>query len=258
MVLACDKRLGGNINEEVDIQADAEGYVKLTAMTSTIPALVQVAVPTVGGGSFPVIDFATSGNTWDAQSERVTWIPRVGSPSARWIWFPDTGNPAENAPVGKRWFRRVIEIPADRAIKQATVTMCADNEFTLFVNGRQVGTGSDWQKPVKVDIRSDMKPGPLVLAVEAVNTVYSGANPAGLIGCVQIEFVDGPPMIQFTDGSWKTCDKEVTGWQAPGFNADGWKPARVLGQNGMSPWGGLAEFTCLVSGSLVSGSHRNK
>jgi hypothetical protein len=46
--------------------------------TPAIPALVQFAVPTLAGGSFQVIDFATSGNTWDAQSERVTWIPRMG------------------------------------------------------------------------------------------------------------------------------------------------------------------------------------
>ena len=78
IVLARDKRLGGNIHEEVDIQADAGGYVALTPQTPTIPALVQFAVPTVAGGSFQVIDFATSGNTWDAQSERVTWIPRIG------------------------------------------------------------------------------------------------------------------------------------------------------------------------------------
>ena len=78
LVLARDKRLGGNIHEEVDIQADAGGYVAVTPQMPTIPALVQFAVPTVGGGSFQVIDFATSGNTWDAQSERVTWIPRMG------------------------------------------------------------------------------------------------------------------------------------------------------------------------------------
>ncbi len=77
IVLARDKRLGWDIHEKVDIQADAEGYVAVTPLTPTISALMQFSVPTVGGGSFPVIDFATSGNTWDARSERVTWIPKV-------------------------------------------------------------------------------------------------------------------------------------------------------------------------------------
>lgn len=243
LVLARDKRLGGNIHEEVDIQADGQGYVAVTPITPTVPALVQFAVPISGGGSFPVIDFAASGNTWDERSERVTWIPRIAPPSARWIWFPDTGNSARNAPVGKRWFRRVVKIPEGRQIKQATVTMCADNEFTLFINGRKVGSGTSWQTPVKMDLTSGVKPGPMVLAVEAVNTEFTGpSNAAGLLGRVQVEFVTGPPMIQFTDGSWKTSDKEITGWQAPGFSDDAWKQVRVLGRIGMSPWGGLDEF----------------
>ncbi len=77
IVLARDKRLGGNIHEKVNIQADGEGYVAVRPLEPTIPALMQFAVPTVGGGSFQVVDFATSGNTWDEQSERVTWIPQI-------------------------------------------------------------------------------------------------------------------------------------------------------------------------------------
>jgi DUF1680 family protein len=77
IVLARDKRLGGNIHEKVNIQSDGEGYVEVRPLDPTIPALMQFAVPIAGGGSFPVIDFATSGNTWDEQSERVTWIPLI-------------------------------------------------------------------------------------------------------------------------------------------------------------------------------------
>ena len=77
IVLARDKRLGGNIHEKVNIQADGEGYVAVKPLEPTIPALMQFAVPFTGGSSFPVIDFATSGNTWDERSERVTWIPQI-------------------------------------------------------------------------------------------------------------------------------------------------------------------------------------
>ena len=78
VVLARDKRLGGNIYEPVEIEADAEGYVALTPQPPAIHASMQFAVPTVGGSAFPVIDFATSGNTWSKESERVTWFPRPG------------------------------------------------------------------------------------------------------------------------------------------------------------------------------------
>jgi DUF1680 family protein len=239
VVLARDKRLSGDIQEEVEIQAAADGIVPLTMLVTNIPALMQFAVPTTTGGTFPVVDFASAGNTWDATSEYVTWIPRPSPPAARWIWFPDAGYPALQAPVGKRWFRRVLDLPAGREIKHATATFCADNQFTLFVNGHPVGTGTNWQQPVTLDLQSDLKPGDVVLAVEAVNTPYKGLNVAGLIGCVQIGFKEGPSMICFTDGTWKTSDRETPGWQTPGFKDDGWKPALVLGRNGMKPWGEL-------------------
>jgi hypothetical protein len=78
LVLARDKRLHGDVEEGEDIQTDADGSVSLVPTAATVGALVQFAVPTTKGGSFPVIDFASSGNTWDARSERVTWIPRFG------------------------------------------------------------------------------------------------------------------------------------------------------------------------------------
>lgn len=237
IVLARDKRLGGDIYEGVDIQADAQGCVLLTTQAVTIPALMQFSVPTVAGGNFPVVDFASSGNTWDAQSERVTWIPKPGKPAASWIWFPDTGNPAEKAPVGKRWFRRVLEIPAGSEIKQATATLCADNQFTFFINGEKVGNGDSWQKPVKMDLSSHLKPGSVVLAVEAVNTAYRGPNAAGLLGRFQIDLANDSSIILFTDGTWNASDQEMTGWQNSGFDDAGWKPAKKLGGNGMKPWG---------------------
>ena len=74
IVLARDQRLGGNIDEAEDIEADAGGYVELKPMATTIPAMMQFTVPSAHGGSFPVVDFATSGDTWDARLKRVTWI----------------------------------------------------------------------------------------------------------------------------------------------------------------------------------------
>jgi DUF1680 family protein len=243
VVLARDKRLGGEIQEEVEIQADVDGIVPLTTQATTLPALMQFAVPTTAGCSFQVVDFASAGNTWDATSEYATWIPGPGQSTARWIWFPDAGNPAQQAPVGKRWFRRVLEIPAGREIKEATATFCVDNQFTLFVNGRRAGAGTNWQQRLKFDLTRDLKPGIAVLAVEAENTDYKGPNAAGLLGRVQIEFKEGTPVTLFTDGTWKSSDQDTPGWQTPGFKDDGWKATRVLGRTGMKPWGELKEFS---------------
>ncbi|GDY15123.1 hypothetical protein LBMAG53_40010 [Planctomycetota bacterium] len=78
VVLARDRRLGEDFKQPAEILADSHGCVALTAVKPAIPgALMQFSVPTADGGHFPVVDFATSGNTYDATSERVTWIPRT-------------------------------------------------------------------------------------------------------------------------------------------------------------------------------------
>ena len=82
IVLAQDKRLGGDIEQGYEIKVEEDGCVALAPVKATIPALMQFSVPTVDGGSFPVIDFASAGSTWDASSAYRTWIPqRVPNPT---------------------------------------------------------------------------------------------------------------------------------------------------------------------------------
>ena len=77
LVLSRDKRLGGDIHHPVRIKVDAQGFVALSPFPNKI-GQVGFNVPTTDGGSFPVIDYASAGNTWDESSEFVTWIPKSG------------------------------------------------------------------------------------------------------------------------------------------------------------------------------------
>jgi DUF1680 family protein len=74
IVLARDKRLGDNIHQPVKIEADRDGFVTLTPMEATLGQMA-FQVPLQGGGSFPVIDYASAGRTWDASSELSAWLP---------------------------------------------------------------------------------------------------------------------------------------------------------------------------------------
>ena len=122
---------------------------------------------------------------------------------AKWIWFPE-GNPAASAPVGTRYFRRVFEFPAGQTVRTATVTMTADNEYRLFVNGQAAGGGSDWRQPGKIAIGAFLKTGKNVLAVQ-VRNVGDAPTPAGLIGNLNVVFESGNPLTLATDGSWKSA-----------------------------------------------------
>lgn len=55
--------------------------------------------------------------------------------------------------------------------------MSADNEFTLWINGKKVSEGSNFKTPVKSPIASFLRPGANVVSV-AVNNVGTTASPA--------------------------------------------------------------------------------
>jgi hypothetical protein len=147
--------------------------------------------------------------------------------SARWIWFPE-GRPERSAPPGKRFFRRAVNVDGD--IASARLVMTADNTFEASVNSQQAGKGHDFHHGHSMDVSLLLKPGANLITVTAVNTLDT-ANPAGLVGALDIKYRDGRMQTVRTDGSWeasKTAD-------------DNWSAAMELGPLGMAPWGDVQE-----------------
>ncbi len=75
LVLTRDARLGGDIHAPVAVQVQGDGSVALAPAATAAFAQVTFDVPTADGHSFPVIDYASAGNTWAPNSEYITWIP---------------------------------------------------------------------------------------------------------------------------------------------------------------------------------------
>ena len=155
---------------------------------------------------------------------------------AQWIWFPE-GNPAAEAPKGERFFRRNVELPADASLKRAQLLLTVDDQFTLFVNGQEVGKSSGetdaWKSFKTFDLKSRLRPGANVLAVKAFNN----GNAAGLLAKLEIELGSGPLVTAVSDKTWKVVDAMVDGWTSAGFNDRAWKTAREIAKLGEGPWG---------------------
>jgi hypothetical protein len=117
----------------------------------------------------------------------------------------------------------------------ARVVMTADNGFECWINGRYAGKGKDWHVPYDLDLVSWFRPGDNLIAVAAVNS-GERANPAGLIGAVQLEFRDGSKMEVHTDASWESALSVDAAW-TNAASAAKWQPALELGGFGMEPWG---------------------
>ena len=160
---------------------------------------------------------------------------------AQWIWFPE-GNPAQDAPAGKRFFRRAFILPEGRTVKSAQLRVSADDQFAARMNGQAVGksnTGAEaWRTGKQFnDIARLLKTGTNVLAIMAENRPASAANPAGLIACLEIQFAEGEPLKIFTDATWLSAQKTNPHWDAIQYDDSSWVKSLSLGQHGCPPWG---------------------
>ena len=154
-----------------------------------------------------------------------------------WIWFPHAGATVE-MPATPAYFRARLKLPADSALRRASVTMCADGDFVLFVNGKEVLKGGSWNSPEKADLTALLKAGDNVFAVAAGNG-GDKPNPAGLLGCVTAELADGRQLTLETGPAWKTQSSEQAGWREVGFNDATWSSAAEAGVPPVAPWNRL-------------------
>ena len=155
---------------------------------------------------------------------------------AKWIWF-DEGDPVAEAPAATRYFLRAFTVE-NKTVKAATLTITCDNKYEAWLNGKQVGTGEDWQKAQAYDVKEALAKGDNVLAVAGTNE----DGPAGLIAVLKIEFEAGDPQYVATDKDWKAHNEKADGWEKPGFDAKDFKLVKVIGDYGMDPWGNQIEM----------------
>ncbi|HMO36940.1 MAG TPA: hypothetical protein PKA06_12940, partial [Gemmatales bacterium] len=64
-------------------------------------------------------------------------------PELSWIWSKES----EPIPAGKRWFRKAVFIdrPISNPVDVAIIEITADDEFTLWFNGKKIGSGNTWK-----------------------------------------------------------------------------------------------------------------
>jgi hypothetical protein len=156
-----------------------------------------------------------------------------------WVWHPD-GDALHEAPAGDCCFRRRVVLP-DRPIQSARFVLTADNHAELRINGDAAGTTDGapegWRRPVVLDVQRWLRAGDNLLALRATNAAGAGANPAGVIGVLSVEFAAGEPLVVRIDRSWTSHLGAPAGWEKPDASDDGWAPAKELAGFGAAPWG---------------------
>lgn len=116
-----------------------------------------------------------------------------------WIWET---NVSDNQTC-LLWKAFVVPVSSDIAnssnIINARLCVTADNEFTVFLDGRELGHGAEWRELFSFDLTPLLSAGRHVLVVKAFNS-YSFA---GMILGLQVDLADGRRIEIKSDPSWK-------------------------------------------------------
>jgi mono/diheme cytochrome c family protein len=184
-----------------------------------------------------------------------------------WIW--NHPGAAQKAAAERVYWRKTFNL--DKLPEEAMAVAVCDNSFTLYLNGKKMVSGQDYQTPNFADLLPQLRAGENVLAVEAVNHTPNNkppsrdqppneadANPAGLLVYVRLRGPDGVKDFA-TDRSWLWSRHPGRDWVAPGYEAADWQPAFEVGTAEAGPWslGGKLEQamdTALIHGGNVRAS----
>ena len=156
----------------------------------------------------------------------VDWVFTATNHLGQWIW--DTN--AFDKQTVRFW--KAFEIPAGGKISRATLHITVDNGYTLFLDGEEIGRGSDWRTVTEYDVTQLLAPGRHALGVEGFNDRLEG----GLIFGMRIEFVGGRILEIISDASWLVAAGGGGKWNGKKQDELKSHPVRVVGPMHTRPW----------------------
>lgn len=129
-------------------------------------------------------------------------------------------------------FWKSFEVPSGTTVSRAVLRLTVDNGYRLFLDGREIGRGSDWKTLTEYDLKWLLNPGTHVIAVEAFNDRLEG----GLICGLQIELVDQRVVKIVSDSTWKVVPLDEKNWTEQKNPSPAWHSTIVVGGLQKPPW----------------------
>ena len=145
---------------------------------------------------------------------------KVDAGETQWIW--SAKNAKDQVPNERCYFRKSFTMGD---VEQGKVQITCDDQFDLYVNGRLVGSGTEWKKLKSFESSGSSWPARTRLP-SPPRTPRRGS--AGLVARVTVRQKGSTDVSHSTDASWRTSDHETVGWEKPGFDDAAWPTAKVL------------------------------
>ncbi|KAK0492273.1 hypothetical protein EDD18DRAFT_1465467 [Armillaria luteobubalina] len=218
---------GGFAGLIATILVDYSDGTTQTIVTDTTWKTIKATPP--GGWASPSFDdSAWISASSEGPTAKTPWgtpplPPAMSMAGVSWIRTNET-SAAGVDPLGHRPFRKTISSPYGKAAVCGKVVITADDEYTLYVNGNNIGNGSNWQTMQAYSI-------PILDADEnliAVDSANTQPTVAGLLAGVLVAYNDGTSETYYTDGSWKTLPAtSPADFEATDLDDSSWMSAKT-------------------------------
>ncbi|KAK0432665.1 lectin [Armillaria borealis] len=220
--------LSPEIDNVIAINATNTGGPAGLIATIHVDCLDGTSETFVTDASWKTLRTATASDFENPSLDKSAWV----TASSNWIWTNESSNAAVTTPVGNRAFRKTTQSPYGKGAVCAKVVLTTDNSYTVYANGQNLGSGSDYTA-AKAYSMPQLNPDENVFAVNGINT----GGPAGVIGTILVAYNDGTSLSYVTDSTWKSFVGVPSGFELPVTNDDSWAAATTSGKYGVSPWG---------------------
>jgi len=166
--------------------------------------------------------------------------PEVTNGLGCWIWDSVTFNKQ----TVRLWHR--FEVPKTNPIVRAELRIAADNAFKVWLDGQELGSGSDWRTLSIYHLEGTLNPGAHVLAVEGFND----NDQAGVILGFRLETANGQIVeIRSDPASWRVVPNSEGGWETA-RPTENWPNASFAANFGRVPWWQIPASVLHISGTL--------
>ncbi|HZV33337.1 MAG TPA: c-type cytochrome, partial [Verrucomicrobiae bacterium] len=116
---------------------------------------------------------------------------------------------------------------------KSVLSVAADDQMTVYINGRKIGDAVGWDKATVHDVTKDLHEGENLIAIRGTNI----SGPAAIIAMLEISQPKKEKEFVVTDTNWISTTNEMKGWYSNDFNPVGWTRVVSLGKVGVDPWG---------------------
>ena len=139
-----------------------------------------------------------------------------------------------------------VKIPRSNPATHAELRITADNAFRVWMDGQEIGSGSDWRTLSIYELSGKLDPGTHVLAVEGFND----CDKAGVIVGLHLKLANGQILHMQSDTTWRVVPVSVSDWQTATRPSGDWPLATFIANLRQPPMWSLPKTVAYIQESL--------